>query len=125
MPNWDYVLIQRTVSLAIACSIVCTFVYNVFAFSEDRLSINVKESISIWLKSTGNSANKQILSFNLARFHGQLFGDKQFSLKCVRRSIILSFISFFLMSFPIVAWKAVIIYKYGLLPIDFYIKQWN
>jgi hypothetical protein len=45
---------------------------------------------------------------------------KQFSLKCIRSSIVLSFLSFFLMSFPTVAWKVVIIYKYGLLPIDFY-----
>jgi tetratricopeptide (TPR) repeat protein len=92
--------------------------FKVFAWVEDRLSITAKQDISAWLKSTGNIATSQILSFNLSLFHSQLFGDKQFAFKCFKRSILFSFLSFFLISLPAVAWQAFIIFKYGILPLS-------
>jgi hypothetical protein len=76
-------------------------VCSVFAWVEDRLSVHAKEEISAWLKSTGNFAEDQILSFNLSHFHVRLFGDKQFSLKCIMRTTLFSFISYVLIFTPL------------------------
>src|SRR5262245_37389714 len=85
--------------------------FKVFAWVKDRLSINAKAEISAWLKSTGNFAANQIFSFNLSRFHSQLFGDKQFSWKCVKRTMLFSFISFIVVFFPVFAELASFILK--------------
>jgi tetratricopeptide (TPR) repeat protein len=92
--------------------------FKIFAWVEDRLSIKAKAEISAWLKSTGNVAENQIFSFNLSRFHNQLFGSKQFSLSCVKRSILFSFISYVLIMLHTWASQAFIIYKYGIFPLS-------
>jgi tetratricopeptide (TPR) repeat protein len=76
--------------------------FKVFAWVEDRLSANAKQEISAWLKSTGDFATNQISAFNLSHFHSQLFGDKQFSIKCGARTLLFSLISFSIIFFPII-----------------------
>jgi hypothetical protein len=75
--------------------------FKVFAWVEDRLSISAKEEISAWLKSTEKYATNQILLSTLSHFHGHLFGSKQFSVKCVVRTILFSFISYILIFSPL------------------------
>src|ERR1700730_11192630 len=83
MPDWAQQIIHNVSLLAVlglypAC-------YGVFAWVEDRLSVGVKQEITAWLKSTGDLAAQHTLSFNLLRFHSELFGDKQLSVKCLVR----------------------------------------
>jgi hypothetical protein len=72
----------------------------VFAWVEDRLSVSVKQEITAWLKAACNFAERQTLSFSLLRFHIELFGDKQLSVKCVVRTILFSLTSFLLVFLP-------------------------
>jgi hypothetical protein len=85
--------------------------FKLFAWIEDRLSTDAKAEISAWLKSTGNFAANQIISFNLFHFHSQLFGDKQFSWKCFNRTILFSFTSFIFVFFPVIVYLGVFLLK--------------
>ncbi|HEY4847628.1 MAG TPA: tetratricopeptide repeat protein [Methylocella sp.] len=98
MPDWVQGVIPNIPRFGAVFALfpVC---FKVFAWVEDRLSINAKEEISAWLKSTGNFATTQILAFNLSHFHSQLFGDKQFSVKCFVRTLLFSIISFVIVFF--------------------------
>jgi hypothetical protein len=100
MPQWANEIIHylphyvAVLALYPAC-------YNVFAWIEDGLSFNVKQVTTSWLKSAGASASHHTLSFNLLRFHCELFGDRQLSVKCVVRTAFFLLPSFLLVFFPI------------------------
>jgi hypothetical protein len=85
--------------------------FKVFAWVEVRLSVNAKQEISAWLKSTGDFATNQISAFNLSHFHSQLFGDKQFSIKCGVRTLLFSLISFSIIFFPIIFGFVSLVFK--------------
>ena len=74
--------------------------YKAFAWVEDRLSSVVKQDITVWLKSAGDFASVHTLSFNMLRFHSELFGERQFTIKCAFRTGLFCFISFALVFGP-------------------------
>ncbi len=102
MPAWMQEIIHNYPNLAPLAPVLglCVTCYTVFAFVEDRLSVSAKQEITAWLKSTGDFAANQALSFNLLRFHSKLFGDKQLSIKCLMRTTLFSLTSFLLVFLP-------------------------
>jgi hypothetical protein len=102
MPDWMQEIIHNDPRLVALGLITGTYTgcYNIFAWVEDSLSVSAKQGITAWLKSTGDFAANQALSFNLSRFHSKLFGDKQLSVKCVARTTLFSLISFLLVYLP-------------------------
>jgi hypothetical protein len=100
MPEWAQQVIPNVPRIVAVLSLYPAC-FMVFAWVEDRLSVSVKQEITTWLKTAGDFAANQTLSFNLLRFHSELFGDKQLSVKClVRTTAVFSFASFFLVFFP-------------------------
>jgi hypothetical protein len=67
MPEWAQELLHDHPQLVVAFTLA-PLCYRVFAWVEDRLSANAKQELSVWLKSVGDFATKQTLSFNLSRF---------------------------------------------------------
>ena len=97
MPDWAQPLLTNArFGAFIATFLLCI---KVFSWVEEQLSTNARQEITVWLKSAGDFAAKQTLSFNLLRFHNQLFGDKQFSGKCMSRTLLFSLFAFMFVSF--------------------------
>jgi len=107
MPDWAPEIIHNASRLVAVLSLYPAC-YTVFAWVEDRLSASVKQEITAWLKSAGDFAKQHTLSFNLLRFHSELFGDKQLSIKCIVRTFLFSLSSFLIVLFPYII--AIIIY---------------
>src|SRR5208283_4947953 len=99
MPDWAPEMIHNVPRLVAVLSLYPAS-YKVFAGVEDRLSVSVKQEISAWLKSAGDFAAQHTLSFNLLRFHSELFGDKQLSVKCLVRTTLFSLASYVLVFIP-------------------------
>jgi hypothetical protein len=97
MPDWA----QAVINNARFGAVFALFPLCVKGFSwvEDQLSTSAIHEITVWLKSAGDFAAKQTLSFSLSRFHNQLFGDKQFRKKCFARTLLFSLIAFLLVFF--------------------------
>ncbi|MGH6801513.1 MAG: hypothetical protein ACRECZ_08895, partial [Methylocella sp.] len=113
LPNSAQELLKNYPQLAwvIGLGALAYWCYKVFAWVEYRLSTNAKQEITVWLKSTGNFATNQILAFNLSHFHSQLFGYKQFSVKCIIRTILFSFISYVMILLPIIVVFVTFLFK--------------
>jgi hypothetical protein len=95
---------------------LCGTCYGVFNFVENSLSVSAKQEITAWLKSTGDFATKLTLSFNLLRFHSQLFGDKQLSIKCLMRTTLFSLTSFLLVFLTYIIIASIYIPRLPLVP---------
>jgi len=117
MPEWAQELLRNHPQLVVAITLATTC-YAVFAWLEDRLSADAKKELTAWLKSVGDIASTQSLSLNLSRFHCQLFGEKQFSIKCFLSALLFSFLSFFLMSFATLMWQISVANTYEKIPIS-------
>jgi hypothetical protein len=117
MPDWAQELLRNHPWAAAALGVAVTC-YKVFGFVEDRLSANAKHEISGWLQSARDFAARQTLSFNLSRFHSQLFGDKQTSLKCCKKVFLFSLISFLLIFLPAIIQTTFSILTHNHIPIS-------
>jgi hypothetical protein len=63
--------------------------FKVFGWVEDQLSANAKHDITGWLRSVATFA-KDSGRFDLLEFHNKLFGDRYFSGKSLRRTLLFS-----------------------------------